>query len=489
MAFQDLREFLAFLEQRGELRRVTAPVTANLEITEIADRVVKAGGPALYFEHVSGYEMPVVINLFGSERRMAWALGVESLDELGERVKKWIDLAQGGPPEGLIEKLKLAPEAAELLRSIRPHTVGHAPCQEVVHADKPSLASIPILQCWPKDGGRYLTLTMCHSKDPVTGKRNIGMYRCQVYDERTIGMHWQIHKGGAAHFHEAARLGEEQRRMEVAVVIGADPASIYAASAPLPPGVDELVFAGFLRRKPVEVVQCKTVDVSVPAHAEIVVEGYVDTDELRPEGPFGDHTGNYTPVEPYPVMHITAITHRRAPIYATTIVGHPPMEDAYLGKASERFFLQLLKVVLPEVVDINMPVEGGFHNLVIVSIRKRYPGQAKKVMCAIWGMMLMMLSKFIVVVDEQVDVQNLHEVLFRVGNNVDPKRDTLLVDGPVDALDHSSPFEKYGWKMGLDATAKLPEEGHPRIWPEDIAMTPEIQALVTERWAEYGIVL
>lgn len=245
MAFQDLREFLAFLEQRGELRRVTAPVTANLEITEIADRVVKAGGPALYFEHVSGYEMPVVINLFGSERRMAWALGVESLDELGERVKKWIDLAQGGPPEGLIEKLKLAPEAAELLRSIRPHTVGHAPCQEVVHADKPSLASIPILQCWPKDGGRYLTLTMCHSKDPVTGKRNIGMYRCQVYDERTIGMHWQIHKGGAAHFHEAARLGEEQRRMEVAVVIGADPASIYAASAPLPPGVDELVFAGF----------------------------------------------------------------------------------------------------------------------------------------------------------------------------------------------------------------------------------------------------
>ncbi len=277
--------------------------------------------------------------------------------------------------------------------------------------------------------------------------------------------------------------------MEVAVVIGADPASIYAASAPLPPGVDELLFSGFLRHKGVEVVQCKTVDVKVPAQAEIVLEGYVDTDELRPEGPFGDHTGHYTPVEPYPVMHITAVTSRRNPLYATTIVGKPPMEDAYLGKATERFFLHLLRVVLPEIVDINMPVEGGFHNIVVVSIRKRYPGQAKKVMAGIWGMMLMMLSKFIIVVDENVDVQNMHEVLFRVGNNVDPKRDTLLVDGPVDALDHSSPYEKYGWKMGLDATAKFPEEGHPRPWPDDIEMSPEMRALVTERWAEYGIKL
>jgi 4-hydroxy-3-polyprenylbenzoate decarboxylase len=300
-------------------------------------------------------------------------------------------------------------------------------------------------------------------------------------------MHWQIHKGGAAHFRDAAR--EHKTRMEVAVVIGADPASIYSASAPLPPGIDELMFAGFLRRRSVDVVQCKTVDVKVPAEAEIVLEGYVDTDELRPEGPFGDHTGHYTPVEPYPVMHITAITHRRNPIYATTIVGKPPMEDAYLGKATERFFLQLLKVVLPEIVDINMPVEGGFHNVVVVSIRKRYPGQARKVMAGIWGMMLMMLSKFIIVVDEHVDVQNLHEVLFRVGNNVDPKRDTLIVDGPVDALDHSSPYEKFGWKMGLDATAKLPEEGHPRPWPPDIEMSPEMKALVTKRWADYGIQL
>jgi 4-hydroxy-3-polyprenylbenzoate decarboxylase len=277
--------------------------------------------------------------------------------------------------------------------------------------------------------------------------------------------------------------------MDVAVAIGADPASIYAATAPLPPGIDELLFAGFLRRKPVDIVRCKSVDVMVPANAEIVLEGYVDTDELRPEGPFGDHTGHYTPLEPYPVMHVTAITHRRAPIYATTIVGKPPMEDAYLGKATERFFLQLLRVVLPEVVDMNMPIEGGFHNIVVVSIRKRYPGQARKVMCAIWGMMLMMLSKFIIVVDENVDVQNLHDVLFRVGNNVDPKRDTLIVDGPVDALDHSSPYEKFGWKMGLDATAKFPEEGHPRPWPPDIEMAPEIKALVSERWREYGIPL
>jgi 4-hydroxy-3-polyprenylbenzoate decarboxylase len=488
MAFADLREFLALLEKRGQLQRVTAPVSCELEITEIADRAVKVGGPALLFENVRGYDIPVVINLFGSEERMSWALGVENLNELGDRIKKWLDLVQNRPPDGLMEKIKLVPELAEIAR-IGPHTVSSAPCQEVVLTDNFSVEKLPILRCWPDDGGRYLTLTMCHSKDPATGKRNIGMYRVQVYDDKTVGMHWQIHKGGAAHFRDASRAGGMAKRMEVAVVIGADPASIYAASAPLPPGIDELLFAGFLRRKPVDVVQCKTVDVKVPANAEIVLEGYVDTDELRPEGPFGDHTGHYTPVEPYPVMHITAITHRRNPIYATTIVGKPPMEDAYLGKATERFFLNLLRVVLPEIVDINMPVEGGFHNVVIVSIRKRYPGQAKKVMAGIWGMMLMMLSKFIIVVDENVDVQNLHEVLFRVGNNVDPKRDTLLVDGPVDALDHSSPHEKYGWKMGLDATAKFPEEGHPRPWPPDIEMTPEIKALVTQRWAEYGIKL
>jgi 4-hydroxy-3-polyprenylbenzoate decarboxylase len=488
MAFADLREFLALLEKRGQLQRISAPVSCELEITEIADRVVKAGGPALLFETVRGYDIPVVINLFGSEERMSWALGVENLNELGDRIKKWLDLVQNRPPDGLMEKIKLVPELAELAR-IGPHTVTSASCQEVVLTDNFSVEKLPILRCWPGDGGRYLTLTMCHSKDPENGKRNIGMYRVQVYDEKTVGMHWQIHKGGAAHFRDASRAGGAAKRMEVAVVVGADPASIYAASAPLPPGIDELLFSGFLRRKPVDVVQCKTVDVKVPANAEIVLEGYVDTDELRPEGPFGDHTGHYTPVEPYPVMHITAITHRRNPIYATTIVGKPPMEDAYLGKATERFFLNLLRIVLPEIVDINMPVEGGFHNVVVVSIRKRYPGQARKVMAGIWGMMLMMLSKFIIVVDENVDVQNLHEVLFRVGNNVDPKRDTLLVDGPVDALDHSSPYEKYGWKMGLDATAKFPEEGHPRPWPPDIEMTPEMKALVTQRWAEYGIKL
>jgi 4-hydroxy-3-polyprenylbenzoate decarboxylase len=486
MAFADLREFLALLDKRGQLQRITAPVSPILEITEITDRVSKAGGPALLFESVVGYDVPVAINLFGSEDRMSWALGVNNLDELGDRIKRWLDLVQNRPPEGLLEKAKLLPEFAELVR-IGPHTVSHAPCQEVVTTDPDEIDvdRFPILQCWPGDGGRYLTLTLCHSKDPETGKRNIGMYRVQVRDRRTVGMHWQIHKGGAAHFRDAGAHGP--KRMEVAVAIGADPASIYAASAPLPPGVDELLFSGFLRHKPVEVVQCKTVDVKVPANAEIVLEGYVDTDELLPEGPFGDHTGHYTPVEPYPVMHLTAITQRRKPIYATTIVGKPPMEDAYLGKATERFFLHLLRVVLPEIVDINMPIEGGFHNVVVVSIRKRYPGQAKKVMAGIWGMMLMMLSKFIIVVDENVDVQNLHEVLFRVGNNVDPKRDTLLVDGPLDALDHSSPYEKFGWKMGLDATAKLPEEGHPRPWPPDIEMSPEIKALVTRRWAEYGI--
>ena len=485
MAFQDLRDFIALLERKGQLKHIKAPVNCELEITEITDRVSKAGGPALLFENVVGYDMPVLINIFGSEERMSWALGVNNLNELGESLKKWIDMVQNRPPEGLMEKIKLVPELAELAR-IGPKTVSHAPCQDVVLTEHFDVTMFPILKCWPKDGGRYLTLTMCHSKDPLTNKRNIGMYRVQVYDEKTVGMHWQIHKGGAAHFRDAAR---QHRRMEVAVVIGAEPASVYAASAPLPPGIDELLFAGYLRHKPVEVVQCKTVDVKVPASAEIVLEGYIDTDELRPEGPFGDHTGHYTPVEPYPVMHLTAITHRRKPIYATTIVGKPPMEDAYLGKATERFFLQLLRVVLPEVVDMNMPIEGGFHNVVIVSIKKRYPGQAKKVMSAIWGMMLLMLSKFIIVVDEDVNVQNLHEVLFRVGNNVDPKRDTLMVDGPVDALDHSSPYEKFGWKMGFDATAKLPEEGHPRPWPPDIVMKPEIVDMVTKRWKEYGIKL
>lgn len=487
MAFQDLHEYIAVLERRGQLRRVSAPVSADLEITEITDRVTKAGGPALLFERVRGYDMPVAINLFGTAQRMAWALGVDTLDELGDRLQRWLDLAQNHPPEGLREKARLLPELAELAR-IGPHTVSHGPCQEIVSTDKPSLAAIPALRCWPRDGGRYLTLTMCHTKDPQTGKRNVGMYRVQIYDERTVGMHWQIHKGGAAHFRDAARTADGAH-IEAAIVLGADPASIYASSAPLPPGMDELLFAGFLRRRAVDVVPCKTVDISVPASAEIVIEGYVDTSELRPEGPFGDHTGHYTPVEPYPVMHVTAVTQRRNPIYATTIVGKPPMEDAFLGKATERFFLRLLRVMLPEIVDINMPVEGGFHNVVIVSIRKRYPGQAKKVMAGIWGMMLMMLSKFIIVVDENVDVQNLHEVLFRVGNNVDPKRDALLVDGPLDALDHSSPYEKFGWKMGLDATAKLPEEGHPRPWPADIEMAPEMKEQVTKRWAEYGIPL
>jgi len=485
MTFQNLRDFLTLLDQQGQLQHVTVPVSCELEITEIADRAVKAGGPALLFDNVEGYPgIPVAINLFGTAERMSWALGVERLDDLGDRIKKWLDLVQNRPPEGFMEKVKLLPELAELAR-IFPHTVGRAPCQEVVITDAPNVNMFPVLKCWPQDGGRFLTLTMVHSLDPETGKRNIGMYRVQIQGDRQVGMHWQIHKGGAAHFREAGRM--QQKRMECAVVIGADPASIFSASAPLPPGIDELLFAGFLRHKAVEVVQCKTVDVKVPAHAEIVIEGYLDTDELAPEGPFGDHTGHYTPVEPYPVMHVTAITHRRNPIYATTIVGKPPMEDAFMGKATERFFLQLLKVVVPEVVDINMPVEGGFHNIIFVSIKKRYPGQAKKVMAAIWGMMLMMLSKFIVVVDEDVNVQNLHEVLFRLGNNVDPKRDTIIIDGPVDALDHSSPYEKFGWKMGLDATAKFPQEGHPREWPADIVMSPDIVDRVTRRWAEYGI--
>ncbi len=485
MAFRDLRDFLRLLEQRGQLCRITAPVRRELEITEIADRVIKgpaARNRALLFERVEGFAMPVLINTFGSAERMAWALGVERLDELGDRVQKLLDLRV---PGSLLEKLRKGLELLELAR-IGPKVVRSGPCQEVVETERPSLADLPILWCWPKDAGYYITFPLVITRDPVTGLRNVGTYRLQVYDERTLGMHWQTHKGGAEHEREARRLGRE--RIPVAIALGADPATMYTGTAPLPPGLDELLLAGFLRGEGVELVRCRTVDLEVPAHAEIVLEGYVDPTETRTEGPFGDHTGYYSLAHPYPVFHLTAVTRRRDPIYPTIVVGRPPMEDYWLGKATERLFLPLIRTVLPEVVDLNMPAEGVFHNLVIVSVRKRYPGQVRKVMYGLWGLGLLMLAKTVVVVDEWVNVHDLSEVAWRATNNIDPARDLVIVEGPADDLDHAALRHRYGGKLGIDATEKrAPLDRVEQPWPEEIRMSDEVRARVARRWGEYGL--
>ena len=484
MKFRDIREFITFLEERGELARIKSPVSRDLEITEINDRVVKRGGPALLFENVEGFDMPVLINTYGSIRRIAWALGVEHLDELGDRVRKLLALTQG-PPKGLVNKARTLIDLAKIAGT-QPKLVRNAPCQEVVLTGREAnLNSLPILKCWPMDAGRFITLPLVITRDPETGARNVGTYRMQVYDGQTAGMHWQTHKVGTHHERAAKGLGRD--RLDVAVALGGDPATLWSGSAPLPPGLDELAIAGVIREEGVEVVKCATVDLEVPAHAEIVLEGYVVPGETRIEGPFGDHTGYYSPADSYPVFHLTAITRRSNPIYPTILVGRPVQEDYYMGKATERLFLPIMQMVLPEIVDVNMPAEGVFHNLVIVSIKKEYPGQAQKVMYALWGLGLMMLAKAIIVVDEFVNVQDVSEVAWRVTNNLDASRDITIASGPVDDLDHASPTARFGSKVGIDATAKGPLEGRQREWPPDIVMTDEIRALVDGRWGEYGI--
>jgi 4-hydroxy-3-polyprenylbenzoate decarboxylase len=484
-AFRDIREFAAHLERAGRLRRVATPVSRDLEITEITDRVSKSAADrnlALLFERVEGFDMPVLVNAFGTADRMASALGVAQLDELGERVAKLLDLKLPGT---FAERLTKLGTLFDLVKA-GPRRLTGGPCQEVVETNAPSLAALPVLRCWPGDGGRYITLPAVFTRDPRTGQRNVGMYRLQVFDERTLGMHWQTHKGGAEH-HRVAEEARTTERMPVAIALGGDPAMIYAAAAPLPPGVDEVVFAGWLRGEGVELVRCVTNDLEVPAHAEIVLEGYVDPRERRLEGPFGDHTGYYSLARDYPVFHLTALTRRARPIYPTTIVGRPPQEDYWLGKATERLFLPIIRMVLPEVVDMNMPAEGVFHNLVIVSIRKRYPGHARKVMAALWGMGLMMLAKAIVVVSEHVNVHDLSEVAWRATGNIDPKRDLVLFEGPMDDLDHAALRHRFGGKLGVDATEKTAMDDVVQPWPDEIVMSDEIRALVTRRWKDYGL--
>ena len=524
MAYNDLREWIAALERAGELKRVRAEVDPILEITEIADRVSKGaahsygrpGGPALLFENVKGAGgVPVLINQFGSERRMQMALGVDRLDEIADRIRELLNMKS---PEGFLEKLKMLPMLADMGK-LFPKVVPSGSCKEVIKKGNFSLLDFPVLQCWPQDGGRFITLPCVITRDPGTGKRNVGMYRIQIYDATTAGMHWQRQKVAAEHYRERLRRGAEPSgatddakaraavdvmarsgggsmlasgdrpagKMEVAVAIGTDPALTFSAIVPAPPDVEEFIVAGFLRQKPVELVKCETVDLEVPSTAEIVLEGYVNLDELRTEGPFGDHTGFYSLQDEYPVFHITCITHRKEPIYSTTIVGKPPMEDGWMGKAVERIFLPLMKLTLPEIVDVNLPVEGIFHNLMLVSIRKSYPGHARKVMNGIWALGQAMFTKCIVVVDEDVDVQNIPEVVLKVFNHIDPERDIQFTLGPVDSLDHASRLPDFGSKMGIDATRKWPTEGFTRPWPDEILMDAKTKALVDKKWGELGI--
>ncbi len=479
MACKDLNQFIEILEREGEIKRISVPVSPILEISEITDRVSKKKGAALFFEKVEGHAFPVVTNLFGSEKRVRLALGGESPDQVGRRLK---DLFEMDSPSTLWESLKGLPKLHRFIK-IFPKKVERAPCQEVVLSE-PDLGMLPVLKCWPEDGGRFITLPLVITKDPDTGKRNTGMYRLQVFDSKTLGLHWHPQKGGAGHFRVAERLG---KRLEVAVAIGPDPATLYAATAPLPEEIDEMIFAGFLRKEPVEMVRCLTIDQEVPAHSQIILEGYLDPGERRLEGPFGDHTGYYSLPDPYPVLHVKCITHQKNPIYPATVVGIPPMEDAYLGKATERIFLPLIQKQLPEIVDINLPVEGVFHNLVFVSIDKRYPGHARKIAHALWGMGQMMFSKIIAVFDSDVDVQNLSETLWALGANIDPRRDVFISEGPGDALDHASALPHFGGKMGIDATRKWPEEGFSRPWPNRIEMDPSIKRRIDQLWSVLGL--
>ncbi len=482
MAYKDLRDFLHTLEKKKELKRIPFEVDPYLEITEFADRSVKTGGPALLFEKPKGSSIPVVINAFASMRRMEIALEVDSVEDVARRIAEYLEMRM---PEGLIGKLKMLPKLAEM-GAFFPKIVKDGYCKEVIEREELSLDRFPILHCWPDDGGRFITLPLVFTRNPETGKRNCGMYRMQVYDERTTGMHWQTHKQGAEHYRRLAAEGREAR-MSVAVAIGSDPATMYSSILPLPPDLDEMMIAGFLRGSPVEMVRCETCDLEVPANSEIVLEGYVDIGESRREGPFGDHTGYYSLEDDYPVFHLTCVTRRKHPVYAATIVGPPPMEDFYMGKAIERIFLPLMRLQLPEIRDISMPAAGVFHNLILVSIRKSYPLHARKVMHAIWGLGQAMFSKVIVVVDEDVDVQNVEETAWRALNNIDPQRDIEFVMGPVDSLDHASRLPDFGSKMGIDATRKWKQEGFTRPWPEVIRMSPEVKQRVDALWKKAGI--
>ena len=485
MAYDSLAAFVSFLEERKQLVRVKHEVDPHLEMTEIVDRVVKSGGPAILFENVKGSKFPLLTNHFGSHQRMSWALSCEDFSEHGKEIHALLKMQ---PPGSFWDKLKMLPKLAAL-GSYTPKIVdGDAPCQEVVTTgDDVDVTQLPVQFCWPKDGGPFITLPVVITKDPETGVRNVGMYRMQVYDKKTTGMHWQAHKTGQRHMKKAKELG---KKVEVAVALGGDPAITYSATAPLPDGVDEFLLAGFLRKKAVRLVKAKTVDLHVPADADFIIEGYVDPEEpMKVEGPFGDHTGYYSPADPYPVFHITAITRRKNAIYPSTIVGPPPMEDEFLGKATERIFLPMLQMVHPEVVDYNLPVEAAFHNLAIIAVKKDYPYHARKLFHSIWGTGQMVFTKCIIAVDPDVNVHDLKEVAWRVFANIDPKRDIVFSEGVTDALDHAPNEANYSTKLGIDATSKWPEEGYTRGWPDVARMDEATKKKVDAIWPQLGLVL
>ena len=479
MAFQNMRDFIRKLESEGELKRIAAEVDASLEITEIADRVSKAGGPALLFEKVRGSAHPLLINAFGSYRRMELALGCSSFDEIGNRIQALMKMQ---PPQGITDTIRMLftlKQIADLL----PRKVKSGPCQELVYEGADMLDCLPILTCWPGDGGPFITLPIVITRDPETGISNAGMYRMQKFDGRSTGMHWQYNKDGARHYEKYKKLG---KRMDVAVALGGIPSVTYAATAPLPPDVDEFLFAGFLESRAVELVKARHSDLYVPAESDFILEGYVDPGDETVEGPFGDHTGFYSPADTYPVFRLTCITCRRDAVYPATIVGKPPMEDCYMAKATERIFLPFIRMILPEILDMELPMEGVFHNCALIAIDKKYSGQGKKVISALWGLGQMASTKFIAVFDGDINLRDGSTVLWKLLNNVDPRRDLIFSEGPLDALDHSASFANYGGKMGIDATRKTREEGMGREWPEEIRMSLDIQTLVDKRWKEYG---
>ncbi len=478
MNFLDLQEYIEKLKKKGELKIVRAEVNPVYEMGHIADRLIKSGGPAVLFENPKGSAIPVAMNLFGTKSRMEFALGVNNLNDLGKRVEELVNVET---PMNFWDKLKNVMKLKEFAKFL-PKIMENPPSQEVIDDDV-NLNSLPILKTWPEDGGKFITLPMVFTKNPISGKQNCGMYRMQMFDKNTTGMHWHIHKDGSQHYRRYKEKGE---KMPVCVAIGADPVSIYAATAPLPEDIDEMPFAGFLRRKAIRLAKATLSDMLIPADAEIILEGYVDpSEDLRLEGPFGDHTGYYSLADYYPAFHIARITRKKHPVYPATIVGKPPMEDCYIGKATERLFLPIIKKILPEITDINMPIEGIFHNFVFVSIDKQFPGHAYKVMNALWGLGMMSLAKIIIVFDKDVNIQDIKDVIWRLGNNIDPKRDTLFTKGPLDALEHASDMPNFGSKMGIDATKKWNGENFNRQWPDDIIMDKNIINLVDKNWNKY----
>ena len=480
VAIENIQCFIDELEKAGELKRVKTEVDTNLEIAEILRRVSYTDGPAVLFENVRDYEIPVLGNALGSIKRLEIGLETKDFSEIGQRI---VDMTKMEIPSGVFNKIRKLPELSKMSESF-PKLEKSGPVTDIIN-NSPTFDKIPILKSWPKDAGKFITFGLVATKHPETGVRNLGVYRIQIIDDTHALMHWQKHKRGAAH-HDL--LKEKNNKIEAAIIIGGEPATVFSAVAPVPEGLDKYLFAGITRKKGIKTVKCKTVDLEVPANAEIVFEGYVDAMDVRDEGPFGDHTGYYTPKEPFPTFTLTGIMQRKNPVYLTTVVGKPILEDAYIGKVIERSFLPLIKMLHPEVVDFSMPPAGWFQGLAIVSIKKRYPGQAKKVMMGLWGMGQLALTKIIVVVDSDVNVHDVNEVIWAITTRSDAARDTIIINNtPTDTLDPASPKVNLGSKLGIDATQKTLEEGFEREIQEEVKVDESTKKMVDSKWSNYGI--